>query len=97
MLRACIQAFALLPANAAVGFFLGKLQALSVAHLRLGASWQGALYLLAAALTPASIAYQNNWEVFLGTCTAGSVLCKSVWKILVRVEGVAAFLIGLVV
>jgi hypothetical protein len=40
--------------------------------------------------------WQNNWTVFLGSCTIGSVLCKSVWKTLVRIEGVAVFLIGLV-
>lgn len=43
------------------------------------------------------LAYQNNWKVFLGKCTSGSVLCKSIWKTLVRVEGVTVFLIGLVV
>jgi hypothetical protein len=96
MLRACIQAFALLPANMVVGFFLGTLQALSTTHLYVGIILASCV-IIGSVLTPASIAYQNDWMVFLGTCTVGSVLCKSVWKILVRVEGVAAFLIGVVV
>lgn len=64
LIKAAIQAFILLPANAIVGFFLG---------------------------------WQTHWSVFLGSCTIGSVLCKSYWKTLVRIEGVATFLIGLVV
>ncbi|CCA74707.1 hypothetical protein PIIN_08667 [Serendipita indica DSM 11827] len=64
LVRAAVQLFLLLPANAIVGFFL---------------------------------AWQNNWTVFLGQCKYGSILCKSVWKLLVRIEGVSAFLIGLVV
>lgn len=64
LIRALIQLFILLPANAVTGFFLG---------------------------------WQNNWKVFLGTCNTGSILCKSVWKVLVRIEGVTVFLIGLVV
>jgi hypothetical protein len=43
------------------------------------------------------LGWQNNWTVFLGSCTIGSVLCKSIWKTLVRIEGVTVFLIGIVV
>lgn len=43
-----------------------------------------------------TIAYENNWKVFLGKCSTGSILCKSIWKTLVRIEGVTVFLIGLV-
>jgi len=43
------------------------------------------------------LGWQNNWSVFAGQCHYGSVLCKSVWKSLVRIEGVACFLIGIAV
>jgi len=43
------------------------------------------------------LGYQNNWSVFVGPCTVGSILCHPVWKMVVRIEAVATFLIGVVV
>ncbi|KAG8818978.1 hypothetical protein FRB91_008239 [Serendipita sp. 411] len=42
------------------------------------------------------LGWKNNWTVFLGSCKLGSILCKSVWKLVVRIEGVTTFLIGVV-
>jgi len=81
LLRAAIQAFILLPVNGIAGFFLGTYP-----------SYPISVYLLSNHL-----GYQNNWSVFVGPCTVGSILCHPVWKMVVRIEAVATFLIGVVV
>ncbi|KIM28603.1 hypothetical protein M408DRAFT_329371 [Serendipita vermifera MAFF 305830] len=43
------------------------------------------------------LAYQTSWKVFSGKCDVGSVLCKSYWKTLIRIEGVTVFIIALIV
>ncbi|PVF94160.1 hypothetical protein CPB86DRAFT_62942 [Serendipita vermifera] len=42
------------------------------------------------------VGWNNPWSVFLGNCDKGSSLCRTVWKKVIRIEGVAVILIGFI-